>query len=165
MRHTKRAMRCAITIVELLVVVAIVAIMAGIVGPNLSTWSCRQDVENDFSSLNGFLDTLRLRSVSQNKSLVAKVNKNGLKAHYANKRCKVGGEVGLPNLEIDSSVKFTFSNPNTCFHADGSSSSTSYELYKKCNDKQYRYKSQVSGVTGFVIKEKYNYKIKRWDDL
>jgi len=94
-------MRGSITIVELLVVVAIVAIMASIAGPNLNTWTCRQDVENDFSSLNGFLNTLRLRSVSQNRSLMAKVYKNGLKAHYSNKKCK-----GLSD----------FKNNSTFFH-------------------------------------------------
>ncbi|SFV77515.1 hypothetical protein MNB_SUP05-4-694 [hydrothermal vent metagenome] len=158
-------MRHAITIVELLVVVAIVAIMASIVGPNLSTWNCKQNVENDFSSLNGFLDTLRLRSASQNRSFVAKVSKNGLKAHYSNKKCKVGSEVGLSNLEINSTINFKYSNLDTCFHAAGSASSTSFELYKKCDKRQYRYRSQISGVTGFINKEKYNYKTRRWDDL
>ena len=158
-------MRGSITIVELLVVVAIVAIMASIAGPNLNTWTCRQDVENDFSSLNGFLDTLRLRSVSQNRSLMAKVYKNGLKAHYSNKKCNIRGEVGLSNLEINTTINFKSSSLNTCFHADGSASGTNFELYKKCNDKQYRYRSQISGVTGFIIKEKYNYKTRQWDDL
>jgi len=158
-------MRCAITIVELLVVVAIVAIMAGIAGPNLSKWNCKQDIENDFSSLNGFLDTLRLRSVSQNRSLMAKKYKNGLKAHYSNKKCKIGGEVGIPDLQVNSTIKFTPSNLNTCFHADGSASDTKFELYRKCDSKQYKYRSQVIGVTGFILKEKYNYNTRQWDDL
>ena len=45
-------MKPAITLIELLVVIALVGIIAGTGWPTLTGWNCKQELRNDFESLN-----------------------------------------------------------------------------------------------------------------
>ena len=50
-----KSFKSAITLIELLIVIAIVGVMAAIAGPNLTGWNCRQNLANDFNKFNQYL--------------------------------------------------------------------------------------------------------------
>jgi prepilin-type N-terminal cleavage/methylation domain-containing protein len=169
----------ALTLIEILVVIAVLGILAALVVPNISGWSCRQEARNGFNELNIFLETVRAEAVNRNSTMMVEVHKYGtnaiIKAYQGPKgRKKIcwssGGWNYLGNNDItdyeskDSNLSNT-RNSKVCFNSDGSATSVSYEITQQCDKKNYKFRNQIFGVTGFINKEKYNTTTRKWDEL
>ena len=162
----------AITLIELLVVIAMMGILAAVVAPNIGGWNCRQETRNSFERLNGFLESARLEALNRNKTIMAFYNRNGyMKAYQVSKACQVNTSVqstNIPDLILDKKYKVTTHSsvqPYTCFNADGSSYGGQFRISRQCDGKDYQYKNQIFGATGFIEKLKYNAKTNKWDEL
>jgi len=169
----------AITLIELLVVIAVLGILAAVVAPNIGGWNCRQEVRNDFNRLNIFLETLRSEAVNRNSTMMLEVHKYGtnaiIKAYQGpQSRKKIcwsnGGWNYLGNNDVmdygskDSNLSNT-RNSKVCFNPDGSATSINYEITRQCDKKNYKFRNQIFGTTGFIEKLKYNLTSKKWDEL
>ncbi len=170
----------AITLIEILVVIAIFSILAAYVAPNISGWNCRQEIRNDFSKINGFMQTLRSESINRNKTMRAYIRGNrqinfvmAFEGNKLNVNQSCNGSrftwLGQPGRNDISDYRFeskiTYSQAFICFKADGSASAASYTVSRQCSGKNYQYKSQIFGATGFIEKLKYNLTTKKWDEL
>jgi prepilin-type N-terminal cleavage/methylation domain-containing protein len=162
----------AFTLIEILVVIAVLGILAAVVGPNIGGWNCRQEIRNDFERLNGFLETVRLEAVNRNKTMMAYYSRNGyMRAYQVSKACQVNTSIvstNIPDLVIDRKNKVTThssSAPFTCFHADGSSYGGQFRISRQCDGKNYQFKNQILSATGFIEKSKYNLTTSKWDEL
>jgi prepilin-type N-terminal cleavage/methylation domain-containing protein len=161
----------AFTLIEILVVIAVLGILAAVVGPNIGGWNCRQEIRNDFERINGFLETVRLEAVNRNKTMMAHYNRNGFfRAYQVSKSCQINTSIvstDIPDLILNKkdiiprgSDKF-----RTCFNADGTSYGGQFTISRQCDGKNYQFKSKIFGATGFIEKLKYNLTTSKWDEL
>ena len=171
--------RPGITLIELLIVIAIVGIMATVAGPNLTGWNCRQDFRNDFENFNQYLSKVQSVAISRNKTTLVRVTANpgNLKPYLLKTKfrpntaaCTVTGaqslETEIPILYFpNETVVKVEHKPNQCFFADGSADSNTFTLRRHCSGKNYLYRIQMFSATGLMSKEQYNYSKGRWEDL
>ena len=68
--------KSAITLVELLIVIAIFGILAAVAGPNLTGWNCRQELLNDFNKFNQYLNEVRIEGQNRNKTTMVRVRQS-----------------------------------------------------------------------------------------
>ena len=159
----------AFTLIEILVVIAVLGVLAAIVAPNIGGWNCRQEVRNDFERLNGFLERVRLEAVNRNKTMMAYYSRNGyMRAYQVSKACQVNTSIvstNIPDLVLDKKNKITTQTSPSCFNADGSSEAGFYIISRQCGTKNYKFKSQLFSATGFIEKLKYNTTTRKWDEL
>lgn len=175
--HTKKYYS-AISLIEILVVIAVLGILAAFVAPNVGGWNCRQEVRNDFERVNDFMQTARAEAVNRNRTMKVVFNSRGriLMAFEGNKpnasqSCN-GSRftwLGHPRKQeiLDYHVKTGITNypRSICFKSDGSATSASYIIGKQCNGKTRQYKAQIFGATGFIEKLKFNLTSNKWDEL
>ncbi len=172
-------MKTAITLLELLVVIALVGIIAGVGWPNLVGWNCRQEHRNDFERFNHFLKEVQSVAINRNKTTLVRVtpspqNSNSLgtlKAYLLqNKSCTTSRAQSLENeiptyyFHKESELK-TEHNRNQCFYADGSADYNTFTLRRSCGGKNLLYRIQMFAATGLISKEKFNFKKNTWEDL
>jgi Tfp pilus assembly protein FimT len=173
----------AITLIEILVVITILAILASVIGPNLRDWNCKQKVRNDFDGLNGVLETLRLKAGNMNRKMKASILINddenyviqaSMGAVGSGRSCDDGTweDINSLNYVFDEGTTVVVApNPNssTCFYPDGEATSRSYTVSKQCVfqdmfegdedviQRNHQYRNTIIGTTGFIIKEKENF--------
>ena len=173
-----RGFYSALTLVELLVVIAVLTVLIGVVAPSLDNWSCRQEVRNDFDELNGFLETLRDNAVSRNRTMMATVTRGGINANIVSQMSPDEGEkracniASFRNIGIDAKIFATdgsnlalFTRTNVCFNADGTATPASYTITRQCDDDNFQFRNQIFGITGFIEKLKLNVATLQWDEL
>lgn len=161
----------AITLIEILVVIVILGILAAFVAPNISGWNCRQEIRNDFSKINGFLQLTRSEAVTRNKTMMAHYNRNGyFRAYQTSKSCQINTSIvstDIPDLVINKkniiprgSDKF-----RTCFNADGSSYGGQFIISRQCGSIDNKFRTQIFSATGFIERSKFNFKKNTWEEM
>lgn len=175
------------TLVELLVVIALIAIVAAFSIPNLQGWNCNRQVRNDVDQLNGFLRTLRIQAMSFNRSMQAasELASDPGKVHpyygaqtKGRQDCKSGTWSHMPIDQIPESEahnKFDLvleranfaatADFKVCFHADGTASAQTISVKATCAGKINHYKTQIFGATGFLETTRFNTRTSQWDEL
>ena len=167
-------MKTAITLLELLVVIALVGIIAGVGWPNLVDWNCRQELRNDFEKFSLYLNEVQSEAIRRNKTTLVRVVTPQGSAYLRpfllqDKNCTITTrsqslENQIPIHSFPPATRIS-SAGYQCFYADGSANANSYQFTRKCSDKSYLYKIQIFGATGLFEKQKYNYTTKTWSDL
>ena len=160
-------MRPAFTIIELLIVIALVGIIAGTGWPTLTGWNCKQELRNEFESLNNVFEKARVEAINRNKMILVQPNKrlptNG--ATYSvylldNKICSATqGRQSLsyiiPNLTISNNYTLRGA-AFQCFHADGSATASQanqvHRIERTCSGEAHSYQTVVFGATGLFEK-------------
>jgi prepilin-type N-terminal cleavage/methylation domain-containing protein len=166
----------AFTLIELLVVIAILGILAGVAGPNLTGWTCRQNVKNDFAELNGFLSTLRSEAINQNRSIMAYVEREGVNALISTRVGPQGEKKSCDTTSIiGAGIAETFTTdgskledvPISCFHADGTADrgEGNYIITRQCGGVEYKYKNQILEATGFIQEFKWDVATDQWWEM
>jgi len=161
-------MRPAITIIELLIVIALVGIIAGTGWPTLTGWNCKQELRNDFESLNNIFEKARVEAINRGRTVLVRANRslpyNG--AIYSayllpNKTCSFSSSaqslsMQIPNITISNKSKL-FGATSQCFHADGSATASQsvqvHQVQRECSSKTHSYQTLVFGATGLFEKK------------
>lgn len=179
-----------ISLVELLVVVALIAILGAFALPNLGGWNCAREVRNDFDNLNGLFQTLRLEAMSRNRSMMAGGGKNRTMAAYqgaqtfGRQACGSGSwtylgsgsggqKIQIKDVSMQRAYFHSASGFPVCFHADGTASrawsaspgSATITIKAQCDGQVNHYKTQIFGATGFLDKSKWKIRTSRWEEL
>jgi len=176
------------TLIELVVVIALIGIITAFSIPNLQGWNCNRQVRNDFDQLNGFLRTLRVQAVSFNRSMQAEsemgsdpaqVHPNYADATNVRQNCGAGGWTHMPidgertneaflnkyDLLLERATFGATDGFKACFHADGTATAATIDVTATCAGKLNHYRTQIYGATGFLEATKFNTKTSQWDEL
>lgn len=162
-----------LTLVELLVVIALLAILAGVVAPNLSGWNCKQEVRSDFDRITGLLQRLRSEALNQTRTMMVRVSTEKLLPFHSNttgrkSTCGSGASWQADNeiseLILDRGV-LAASLKEACFHPDGTATHAIYTVTAQCSGTSIKYKSEIFSATGFLELTKYNQKSGIWEEL
>ena len=161
-------MRPSITLIELLIVIFLVGIIAGTGWPTLTGWNCKQELRNDFESLNNIFEKARVEAINRGRTVLVRANNrlphNG--AIYSayllpNKMCRISSSaqslsMQIPNLTISDKSRL-YGTPNQCFHADGTATSIQalqfHQVQRECSGKTHSYQTLVFGATGLFEKK------------
>ena len=181
-----------VSLVELLVVIALIGILAAFALPYLGGWNCSREIRNDFDNLNGLFQTLRIEAMSRNRSMMARPaagnnttmqaylggQSSGRQACGSGSWAYLGSGSGGQEIQIkDVSMKLTYFHAMggipVCFHADGtasrsgsaSPSSAEIQINAVCDGKVNHYRTLIFGATGFLDLAKENIKTHKWDEL
>ena len=167
-------MKLAFTLIELLIVIALVGIIAGTGWPTLTGWNCKQELRNEFESLNNFFEKARVEAINQNKSVIVSVAKgmspwNGARISamigQPNKlRCARSSASSslrniIPDLTISTKYKLLGApgSSQQCFHADGSATASQaiqvYQIQRTCSGQTHTYQTLIFGATGLFEKK------------
>jgi len=160
----------AFTLIELLIVIALVGIIAGTGWPTLTGWNCKQELRNDFESLNNIFEKARVEAINRGRTVLVKANRslphNGAiyQAYLLpNKSCAMSTRaqslsLQIPNLTISDKSRL-YGTPNQCFHADGTATSIQafqfHQVQRECSGKTHSYQTLVFGATGLFEKKVY----------
>ena len=163
-------MKPAFTLIELLIVIALVGIIAGTGWPTLTGWNCKQELRNEFESLNNFFEKARVEANNQNSTVLVRANKslpsNGAiyQAYISpNKICQMQSSTSslsniIPNLTI-SSKYLLFGAASQCFNADGTATASQaaqvHQIQRTCSGQTHSYQTLVFGATGLFEKKVY----------
>ena len=177
------------TLVELLVVIALIAIVAAFSIPNLQGWNCNREVRNDVDQLNGFLRTLRVQAMSFNRSMQAEsqLASDPAQVHprygaqtKGRQDCDSGTWTHMPiddnpgdeawlykfDLLLTKDANFAgTAGFKVCFHADGTASAKTISVKATCAGEINHYKTQIFGATGFLETTRFNTRTSQWDEL
>jgi prepilin-type N-terminal cleavage/methylation domain-containing protein len=163
----------AFTLIELLIVIALVGIIAGTGWPTLTGWNCKQELRNEFESLNNFFEKARVEAINQNKSVIVSVAK-GMSAWGGarisadisqpnNFRCARLTASSLRNIIPDLTISTKYKllgapgSSQQCFHADGTATASQatqvYQIQRTCSGQPHTYQTLIFGATGLFEKK------------
>ena len=141
-----------LTLLEILIVVAIISVIAGISVPNIASWTSSRTINSDLGTVTKLIDYARINSVKEKKMfllinynsarelrLYESINTNtstACTAYNASTFQDATGHSGAQsitsNLLAQKAISSGFTNPSTelCFFANGtvSTDTTGYEL-------------------------------------
>jgi prepilin-type N-terminal cleavage/methylation domain-containing protein len=160
------------TILELLIVVAIISVIVGVGMPNLDGWNCKRQAKNDFNELVGFLESLRSEAIYKNRTMMSRVSvmkKNAFQGYSS----RVSGTArscsgtnwdlrnpayGLMNPDVQLVKSNIHLGGDICFHPDGSVtmsgvSNSTYRIRSVCGAARLEYAVTVFTSTGFLGKK------------
>jgi len=176
------------TLVELLVVIALIAIVAAFSIPNLQGWNCNREVRNDVDQLNGFLRTLRIQAMSFNRSMQAdsELGSDPAQVHprygaqtKGRQNCESGTWSHMPINDNPGDEAYLYKFDlvlkranfgatdgfKVCFHADGTASAKTISVKATCAGEINHYKTQIFGATGFLETTRFNTRTSQWDEF
>lgn len=176
-------MNKGLTILEMLVVIAIIATMAGFVLPNMDSWNCRQNTTNDFNSLSSTVNYLQTLAKNRGRSTLLRGVQDGSKITYSYYQAKTTlikencwsqaysdtiWESIDGSIELDGTL--TTDPGLVCFHADGSVNQGVTKVWvvsKTCGtaNQLTSYRLSTYGTTGFLEKEKFNVLNAQWEEI
>ena len=161
-------MKPAITLIELLVVIALVGIIAGTGWPTLTGWNCKQELRNDFESLNQLFEKARAEAINRSQTVLVRANRdlpsNGAtyRAYLlSNRACSFSGSAQslhplIPNLVISNKSRL-MGVANQCFNSDGSASASNaiqlHQVQRDCGKGNQTLQTLVFGATGLFEKK------------
>jgi prepilin-type N-terminal cleavage/methylation domain-containing protein len=181
--HTRR-IYSAFSLLEVLIVIAIIGVASAFVAPDISDWNCKQETQNDFEGITGFLNTLRVEATGRNRTMQVRVVNNGrvsiFKAYQGNSKYKqacnsgswtyLGGSSAQGGSISDYQVKAILTVPSSkvCFNADSTATALSsgggYDMARSCGGTKIAYRANIFGATGFIERLKWNSKASQWDE-
>ncbi len=165
------------TLTELLVVIAMIAIIGGVAMPNLSGWNCRQNTVKDFTDLASGIAYLQGLAKEQNRSIRLEALGIGSTVLYSYfqsrnvaKKTMCGTSITqwtlLSGEKTNLDGTFVQGSPRSaCFHGDGSvnqGQSLTWQVGQQCDGKDVFYRIKVYGSTGFMEKTRFNASTRTW---
>jgi Tfp pilus assembly protein FimT len=162
----------AITLIELLIVIGLVGIIAGVGWPNLQSWNCKQQLRNDFENFNLYMSKMQAEATTRSRTTLVQVvipaGAVSLRPFLVDTKTCTGARQSLqtqiPILTLSTATKVA-GDQTQCFYSDGGADANSYQFTKTCSGKRYLYKTQIFGATGLIEKLQYNFTNKSWEDL
>lgn len=162
-------MKPGITLIELLVVIALFGIIAGVGFPNLAGWNCKQEIRNDFASVNNIFEQARDEAINRSRTVLVRTIKNlpSDGATYRaflldNRNCNASQssqslELFIPNVVISNKTQL-FGPSAQCFHSDGTATASQaaqqHQMSRTCRGIPITYQTFVFGATGLLDKQR-----------
>jgi len=164
-------LKWAFSIVELLVVIALIGIVAAIVAPNMGSWACEEDIKKNSMAMNYLLQRGRNEAMNIDGNNVSRqvlaIMENRKLNLYSIPRGSCSRRSGslIDGKQLDTGISPNPSSFTTCFYPDGSALGSSLTLTKQCSGQTLRFKNEVFGATGFIESTIYNSSTGKWDTL
>ena len=118
-----------VTLMEAMVVIAIVAVLAAIAIPNWLAWRAKAKINGAATNLRGDLEMAKMRAIKENASVAVLFSANsytvfidnGIGGGVADNWTRDGNELPLTNRQLAAGVTMsnTFSNSRTRFSGSG----------------------------------------------
>ena len=160
----------AITIVEVLVVIALISIVAAVVAPNMSGWACEESIKKNAMSVNYLLQRARNEAMNidnnnVNRQILAILEGKTMNLYsIARGSCSKSIAIKVDYKTLDSGITANPSNFQTCFLPDGTAIGSTLTLHGQCGGNNLKYKTEVFGATGFIEGTFYNSGTGKWDN-
>ena len=166
-------MKCdhGISVIELLTVIAILAVLAFFTMPQIDSWMGKRKFRNGFEQLYNSLTILKGEAFGKNTTMRAELKKSNdgyIILSYQSQSdtitpdCSASGPwKNLPEQQLRIGNAIISSPPNICFYRDGTAEPAEYTLE---STKYGQYKIAVHSATGFMERLKKNKKTNTWDE-
>jgi len=163
-----------------MVVIGIIAVVAAFVGPNMGTWNCKQEIKTDADIVNDFLEMAKNHGVERlndkgyleskgleymNTQVLATVEGDTMNLYLINKgTCRKSSPAKKFHYrKLNSKTKIN--SFSICFNLDGSSSGGEVMTSRLCGDENIQIRNTVYGATSYIVKERNNHKLNRYEEL
>jgi prepilin-type N-terminal cleavage/methylation domain-containing protein len=167
-------MKAAFTLLELLIVIALVGVIAGVGFLSLGGWNCRQDNLNNFERFSQFMRETQSEALNRSAATLVQVSTAGtqdfLRAHLLpDDNCTISANSSpldfiIPVLTFQEEI--TIVGPVAqCFYSNGSADDNSYQFGRSCGDNPNLFRLQFFAATGLVEKLKFSNIRNLWEDL
>jgi Tfp pilus assembly protein FimT len=145
---------------ELLIVIAILAIVLGLGAPNISEWNCKRGLKKDFDVVVGVLSTARVEAISRKSTVVVTAHPgySGIPIGIAYGVSSNGSCNSISANRVQEITGVAPSNNTMCFKPDGDANNINsgqfFEVGKVCGSsrQRHRYKATITSF-GHIIKE------------
>jgi len=140
--------RSALTFIEILIAVIILAILAGATMPNLRNTAANIQLDTSARSLQAFADYLRQRSIIDGKIVILNINGNDFSAKFR------GENAGLKQYSAPGQIKTESDKAEVFFYPDGRIDAVEIILTAKNNYRRVLTTKGIYGALKLLPKEK-----------
>lgn len=146
------------TLLELLVVIGLLAVLAGMGGTFASTWRCKQNLSSDFSRLVLLVGDLQAQASRRGQSMLltaAAPPNSGLQLSWgaSSRTCDAAPAVSDGALDL-TKVDVANADAQTCLSADGTMVGGAFSLAKSCGGVTYQMRVTPIAATGYLLQER-----------
>jgi prepilin-type N-terminal cleavage/methylation domain-containing protein len=159
-----------ISLLELIVVVAIIAITGSLAAPSMSTWSCKRSVKNDLASVTNMLEVQRQKALNGSSSYGATIRQTNPTISFNQYNSDWCGAT-QKNSSVLTLDKLRLVGPSDafCFEPDGTATTNSgnygWVMQASCGGDSIDYRVRIFQATGYMLVEQKNHTSNNWDEI
>lgn len=159
-----------ISFIEIIVVVAVIAILGSIAAPGMNTWSCQKSVKNDLETVINMLEVQRQNAIYGTSSFGVSILQTTPVITFNQYSAEWCGAPLSNNTSITlDKLKLIGPSDEFCFEPDGSAKSNvngyGWYLQAACGNKNIDYRIRLFQATGFILAEQKNQSTSQWDEI
>lgn len=146
------------TLLEMIVVVAIVAILASVGGTPVMAWNCKRGLQRDFAGVMAVYGDVREQAFSRNRSMMLIADALGGGGYRfswgeSNATCSATPSSTAGSTDF-AQVQFSAVDPQACFHPDHTAMGSGFTMSKTCGGTVLQYRATIFGATSYFMQER-----------
>lgn len=162
--------QAGISLLEMIVVIAIIAITGSLAAPGMSTWSCKRTVKNDLASVTNMLEVQRQKALNGAASYgvtIRQTNPTISFNQYSSAWCGAA-QINSSILTLDK-LRLVGPSDAFCFEPDGTATANSnnygWYMQASCGGISIDYRVRVFQATGYMLVEQKDQSSNKWNEI